>query len=138
MEKSKETTARVVLRKEFGILNSFTLESTYCGMDNGDKKGFQIQIADLEKAGVAFGKTVYQLMNSQEMQVLNLQVGELSVLTTPSSGSSLNNTPKRTRKPRKNTKVVSAKKKVGKPKELKVKDGKESGCSSDDDDDDGE
>jgi hypothetical protein len=38
IEKSKESTARVVLRTELNILNSFTLESTYCGMDTGDKK----------------------------------------------------------------------------------------------------
>jgi hypothetical protein len=38
IDKSKETTARVVLRQEMGIINSFTLESTYCGMDIGEKR----------------------------------------------------------------------------------------------------
>jgi hypothetical protein len=38
IDKSKESTSRVVLRQEFNIVNSFTLESTYCGMDTGDKK----------------------------------------------------------------------------------------------------
>jgi len=32
-EKEKETTARIVLFKEFGILNSYTLESTFHGSD---------------------------------------------------------------------------------------------------------
>ena len=33
MEKDKETTARIVLFKEFGILNSYTLETTFFGSD---------------------------------------------------------------------------------------------------------
>jgi len=32
-EKEKDTTARLVLFKEFGILNSYTLESTYFGSE---------------------------------------------------------------------------------------------------------
>jgi len=32
-EKEKETTARIVLFKELGILNSYTLESTFYGSD---------------------------------------------------------------------------------------------------------
>ena len=32
-EKEKETTARIVLYKELGILNSYTLESTFYGSD---------------------------------------------------------------------------------------------------------
>lgn len=33
MEKEKETTARIVLFREFGILNSYTLECTFFGSD---------------------------------------------------------------------------------------------------------
>jgi predicted deacylase len=62
IEKSKEATARVVLRNEFGILNSFTMESTYCGFDMGDRKGYQVQVADLESMGVAFCKTLLQYL----------------------------------------------------------------------------
>jgi hypothetical protein len=35
MEKSKESTARVVVFKEFGIANSFTLESSFFAKDTG-------------------------------------------------------------------------------------------------------
>jgi hypothetical protein len=38
IEASKESTARVVMYREFGILNSFTLESTYCGFDIAEKR----------------------------------------------------------------------------------------------------
>ncbi|TPX67231.1 hypothetical protein SpCBS45565_g03896 [Spizellomyces sp. 'palustris'] len=51
---SKESTARVVLWREMGILNSFTLESSYCGGDFGEKKGLQFQPSDLRQAGIDF------------------------------------------------------------------------------------
>lgn len=54
IERAKESTARVVLYREFGVLNSFTLESTYCGVDIGMKRGLQIQIGDLQKIGEDF------------------------------------------------------------------------------------
>ncbi|KAJ3193514.1 Cytosolic carboxypeptidase 1, partial [Entophlyctis luteolus] len=38
VEKSKESTARVVLWREFGIIGSYTLESSFCGFDVGEKK----------------------------------------------------------------------------------------------------
>lgn len=53
-ERSKEATARVVLWREMGIVGSYTLESSYCGTDLGDKKGIQFQITDLERVGAGF------------------------------------------------------------------------------------
>lgn len=38
VEKSKEATARVVVWKELGIARSYTMESTYCGADQGQHK----------------------------------------------------------------------------------------------------
>ncbi|NXT85541.1 CBPC4 carboxypeptidase, partial [Zapornia atra] len=35
VEKSRESTARVVVWKEMGVLRSYTMESTYCGCDHG-------------------------------------------------------------------------------------------------------
>ncbi|KAJ3218033.1 Cytosolic carboxypeptidase 1 [Dinochytrium kinnereticum] len=54
VERSKEATARVVLWREMGVVGSYTLESTYCGADFGEKKGQQIQIQDLERVGADF------------------------------------------------------------------------------------
>ena len=36
MEKCKEATARIVGYRELGIEQSYTLESSYCGMDQGE------------------------------------------------------------------------------------------------------
>lgn len=35
VEKSRESTARVALWRQFGINRSYTLESSYCGADQG-------------------------------------------------------------------------------------------------------
>ena len=35
IEKSKEATARVALWKQLGIARCYTMESTYCGADQG-------------------------------------------------------------------------------------------------------
>ncbi|KAI8820492.1 uncharacterized protein EV422DRAFT_496960 [Fimicolochytrium jonesii] len=60
---SKETTARVILRRELGIVNSFTLESSYCGADFGEKKGMQFQITDLQQTGVDFCRALRSLLD---------------------------------------------------------------------------
>lgn len=76
MEKSKEATARVVVWKELGVARSYTMESTYCGADQGQHKvsidmtsppcalletlahmhiqGRQIGTGDLEEMGTLF------------------------------------------------------------------------------------
>lgn len=38
VNKSKEATARVVVCKELGVIRSYTMESTYCGADQGQHK----------------------------------------------------------------------------------------------------
>ncbi len=38
IEKSKEATARVVVWRELGVARSYTMESTYCGADQGQLK----------------------------------------------------------------------------------------------------
>lgn len=35
VQKAKEATARVVVWKELGIINSYTLEASFCGSDFG-------------------------------------------------------------------------------------------------------
>ncbi|XP_077988802.1 cytosolic carboxypeptidase 1-like isoform X2 [Glandiceps talaboti] len=54
VEKSKEATARVVVWREIGVLRSYTMESTYCGCDQGPYKGLQIGTQELEEMGRKF------------------------------------------------------------------------------------
>ncbi|RVE68132.1 hypothetical protein OJAV_G00088690 [Oryzias javanicus] len=43
VERSKESTARVVVWREIGVQRSYTMESTLCGCDQGKYKGHQIE-----------------------------------------------------------------------------------------------
>ncbi|KAJ2996878.1 Cytosolic carboxypeptidase 1 [Globomyces sp. JEL0801] len=114
VERSKETTARVVLRREFGIINSFTLESTYNGVDFGTQKGYQVQIPDLEILGADFGRSINVLLTQHDLTTIcsNASLDTCKPLTditkpvetakskssTSSSASSTATTPKRSRK----------------------------------------
>ncbi|XP_065497782.1 cytosolic carboxypeptidase 4 isoform X6 [Caloenas nicobarica] len=54
VEKSRESTARVVVWKEVGVLRSYTMESTYCGCSHGLYKGLQLGTQELEEMGSKF------------------------------------------------------------------------------------
>ncbi|XP_067827511.1 cytosolic carboxypeptidase 4 [Heptranchias perlo] len=54
VQKSREATARVVVWREIGVLRSYTMESTYCGCDQGKYNGFQIGTRELEEMGAKF------------------------------------------------------------------------------------
>jgi hypothetical protein len=49
--KSKESSARITLWRQFGIERCYTVESTYAGFDTGCYAGKQIGIADLKRMG---------------------------------------------------------------------------------------
>uniref|UniRef100_UPI00398F85EE cytosolic carboxypeptidase 4 n=1 Tax=Pristiophorus japonicus TaxID=55135 RepID=UPI00398F85EE len=54
VQKSREATARVVVWREIGVLRSYTMESTYCGCDQGKYNGLQIGTRELEEMGAKF------------------------------------------------------------------------------------
>uniref|UniRef100_A0A3Q2NZ41 Cytosolic carboxypeptidase 1 n=1 Tax=Fundulus heteroclitus TaxID=8078 RepID=A0A3Q2NZ41_FUNHE len=54
VERSKESTARVVVWREIGVKRSYTMESTLCGCDQGKYKGLQIGTRELEEMGAQF------------------------------------------------------------------------------------
>ncbi|XP_066500022.1 cytosolic carboxypeptidase 1 isoform X2 [Hoplias malabaricus] len=54
VERSKESTARVVVWREIGVQRSYTMESTLCGCDQGKYKGLQIGTRELEEMGSQF------------------------------------------------------------------------------------
>lgn len=62
VEKSKETTARVVVWRQIGINRSYTMESTYCGMDKeGKYKDQHISTVSLEEMGHKFCEGLLRL-----------------------------------------------------------------------------
>ena len=51
LQKSKESTARIVLYKEVGINNSYTLESSFCGSDFGKHSDFHFSTEHYQEIG---------------------------------------------------------------------------------------
>ncbi|XP_066920807.1 cytosolic carboxypeptidase 1-like [Clytia hemisphaerica] len=60
MEKSKEATARIVGFRELGIDRSYTLESSYSGMDQGEYAGYHIGTTHLEDMGRTFCRALFK------------------------------------------------------------------------------
>ncbi|KAJ3068186.1 Cytosolic carboxypeptidase 2 [Podochytrium sp. JEL0797] len=63
IQPSKRGTGRICVRQRFGIVNSFTIESSFCGTDMGVKEGgggWQYGMRDLERLGEGFGKSLWE------------------------------------------------------------------------------
>jgi len=60
VNKSKESTGRVVVWREFSIQNSYTLEVSFCGPTGGSKNGFHFKMQDLINMGKSFAKTILE------------------------------------------------------------------------------
>ncbi|KAK0058339.1 cytosolic carboxypeptidase 1-like isoform X1 [Biomphalaria pfeifferi] len=61
VEKVKESTARVVVWREIGVLRSYTMESSYCGCDQGKYKDMHINTDMLEEMGQKFCETLARI-----------------------------------------------------------------------------
>ncbi|XP_064169364.1 cytosolic carboxypeptidase 4-like isoform X2 [Anguilla rostrata] len=61
VEKSRASTARVVVWREMGVMRSYTMESTYNGCDQGVYKGLQIGSRELEEMGLKFCQSLLPL-----------------------------------------------------------------------------
>ena len=60
VQKSKESTARVVGWKELGIMNCYTLESTFCGSDFGKYQDLHFNTNMLQSIGPKFCETMLE------------------------------------------------------------------------------
>ncbi|XP_021120451.1 cytosolic carboxypeptidase 4 isoform X1 [Heterocephalus glaber] len=54
VEKSRASTARVVVWREVGVSRSYTMETSYCGCNRGPYKGLQFRTSELEEMGAMF------------------------------------------------------------------------------------
>jgi hypothetical protein len=60
VQKSKEATMRVVVWKEMGIQNSYTLEASFCGADFGKYADLHFNTDMLQEIGHRFCETILQ------------------------------------------------------------------------------
>lgn len=58
VQKSRESTARVVMWREFNLINSYTLEASFCGPTRGPLKGCHFNPQALEECGRFFCKSL--------------------------------------------------------------------------------
>lgn len=65
-EKSKEKTARLVLWKEFNIMNCFTLEASFLGYFNEERKTMDFEINDYEQMGRFLGLSLFNYITIRE------------------------------------------------------------------------
>ncbi|XP_010830477.1 PREDICTED: cytosolic carboxypeptidase 4 isoform X1 [Bison bison bison] len=100
VEKSRASTARVVVWREMGVSRSYTMESSYCGCNQGPYQGLQFGTGELEEMGAMFclgllvlelksGSCSHQLL-TRAAALLNAEEESLDVyLQRGSSNSSI-------------------------------------------------
>lgn len=65
VQKSRESTARIVMWREFNLINSFTLECSFCGPTKGMYTGCHFNPTILEIMGAVFCKTLVDYIDNE-------------------------------------------------------------------------
>ena len=65
----QEGTGRVVMWREMGVRNSYTMEATFCGSLLGGEKGLQFSTRDLEAMGYHFCDTLLDYCDPDQSKV---------------------------------------------------------------------
>lgn len=69
VQKSKESTARVVGWKELGITNTYTVEASFCGADYGKYADFHFNTDLLQEVGHKFCETIIDFVDPDQVKV---------------------------------------------------------------------
>ncbi len=69
IQKAKESTARVVMWKEMGITNTFTLEASFCGADQGKFADYHFNVDMLVEVGHRFCDTILDFCDPDQIKV---------------------------------------------------------------------
>ncbi|XP_023384774.1 cytosolic carboxypeptidase 4 [Pteropus vampyrus] len=79
VEKSRASTARVVVWREMGVSRSYTMESSYCGCNQGPYQGLQFSTRELEEMGAMFclGLLILELKSVSCSQQLRTRAAAL-------------------------------------------------------------
>ncbi|XP_053384365.1 uncharacterized protein LOC123536146 isoform X9 [Mercenaria mercenaria] len=71
IQKSKEGTGRIVMWN-MGIMNSYTMEATFCGSSLGKKKGYHFTTRDFEEMGYDFCDTLLDYCDPDTTKCANV------------------------------------------------------------------
>jgi hypothetical protein len=79
--RGRESTARVVVARELFVKHSYTVESSYCGPDEGPLARTQFNTRHLEMVGVGMADTLLQVYhpNTSMRRYAQLELGEISL-----------------------------------------------------------
>lgn len=86
VQKAKESTARVVMWKEMGITNTFTLESSFCGADQGKFADYHFNAELLTEVGHRFCDTILDFCDPDLVKVKQV-LAELEIMLPKASDS---------------------------------------------------
>eukprot|EP01112_Ceratiomyxa_fruticulosa_P004461 TRINITY_DN15001_c0_g1_i1.p1 TRINITY_DN15001_c0_g1~~TRINITY_DN15001_c0_g1_i1.p1 ORF type:complete len:574 (+),score=117.05 TRINITY_DN15001_c0_g1_i1:185-1723(+) len=73
IQKSKESTARVVVRREFGIINSYTLEASFCGSTKPSLDNLHFTVRDYQHVGYALCDSILDFCDPDQTMVHSIQ-----------------------------------------------------------------
>lgn len=71
IQKCKEKTGRINIWRSFDIMNSFTMEASFCGNFSDGKGGFHYSISHLQDMGKRLAITIYKYANSNVKTIHN-------------------------------------------------------------------
>ena len=75
VQKSKETCGRIVMWREFNLINSFTLEASFMGPNKGQNAGMHFNTKMLKDVGKGFCETL--AVYTRDSEAVNRVVFEL-------------------------------------------------------------
>ena len=84
VQKCKETTARIVMWREFNLINSFTLEASFLGPNKGRHANTHFNVTMLQLVGRQFCKTISDYV--QETERVNSILNDMK-LKFPTGGN---------------------------------------------------
>ena len=86
VQKAKESTARVAVWKELGITNTFTLEASFCGADQGKFADYHFNVELLQEVGHRFCDTILDFCDPDQAKVRHV-LEELEIMLPKASDS---------------------------------------------------
>ncbi|KAI8903759.1 hypothetical protein EDD86DRAFT_214173 [Gorgonomyces haynaldii] len=74
IQESKEGTGRITIWRSHKIVNSFTIEASFCGSETGPGIGFQYSHHDLQRMGKKFATTLHQYSLSEWIEESKMDI----------------------------------------------------------------
>jgi len=81
--KERKAASRIVIRTELDVVNSFTIETSFGGINNGERTGILYDELTWKEIGLKCGESLYHLLYSSKSPVYNYVSQEMLFLSPP-------------------------------------------------------